>query len=853
MGIPCESPNFCKQNEKNANINIKISPFAKRISNYYIFHQKIESVFNNNQIKININNKNEPNLEENKSQKFYVLDNDWIQYWKAYAEYNSLKEIIDKEKIIVTPNNIKQLQMILQEMINKSNVKEFEQNFNDSKNTYNKFIHNNKLTIEDFDYLLDEDTYKLFQELSYLNYSIKIPYIKGIISKKLIILFIKELFIIKFLYRGKLENGFDLIQLTANCLEKNAQTNKFDMNASENKYESFKTFIKSQKYESLINLFNSHTIDFLDEITIDFQQFKIKIRNENLYSKYLKKINTIKNEINLDNLNKVRLIGLDNVGATCYMNATLQCFLNIKSLTKDLLREEIFNKIKEDPSYTLSRAYCNLLEKIWLDEKVQSHYAPNEFKSVISNKNPLFEGINANDSKDLINFLLEEMNIELSKLNEINQINYKNNLPIVNPMNMQITLENFRNDFSKKNNSIIAHNFFFIVQTNTICKGCNILKYNFQTLFLLEFPLEQVFNYNLNQNIPSINPQGKKYVNLISCFNHYKLPNEFIGENKLYCNNCNTLKEASSVNLIFSLPPVLILVLNRGKGKSFECDVDFPEKLNLENFVEYQKSICNYQLMGVISHLGESGMSGHFIAYCRHRVNNLWYLYNDSTVTLCKDQSKDYMVGTAYILFYESIDNKNNVLFGDNIDMNLVKNNTNIMGNILNNMNNMNNMNNNVFIGNNLNNNMMMNNLNGLQNNFIANNSLNNFNNMSFNMINFNNMNNNCNMVNGQMAQNFNNKNSINNITNNNWNNLNNNNMINNMNQPNAIFSNNMNNNNINTNVNFNNLNNSMNQMNNINFINGQNINIFNSMNQINNNWNNLSKRDNNINQMNNN
>ena len=42
---------------------------------------------------------------------------------------------------------------------------------------------------------------------------------------------------------------------------------------------------------------------------------------------------------------------------------------------------------------SLTNDAFGLLEKIWLDEKVQSHYAPNEFKSVISNKNPLFEGI----------------------------------------------------------------------------------------------------------------------------------------------------------------------------------------------------------------------------------------------------------------------------------------------------------------------------------------------------------------------------------------------------------------------------------------------------------------------------
>ena len=150
---------------------------------------------------------------------------------------------------------------------------------------------------------------------------------------------------------------------------------------------------------------------------------------------------------------------------------------------------------------------------------------------------------------------------------------------------------------------------------------------------MLEFPLQLVYNFNVNRNIPSINNRGNKCVNLLTCFEHYGQVANFVGENRLYCNRCNGLRDADSVNILFSLCPVLVIILNRGKGKTFECDVDFPLYLDLQKYVEYKHSISKYQLKGVITHLGESGMSGHFIAYCRHRIDNQWYLYNDSTVT----------------------------------------------------------------------------------------------------------------------------------------------------------------------------------------------------------------------------
>ena len=114
------------------------------------------------------------------------------------------------------------------------------------------------------------------------------------------------------------------------------------------------------------------------------------------------------------------------------------------------------------------------------------------------------------------------------------------------------------------------------------------------------------------------------------CFEHQKEPTFFVGDNQFFCNICQRLTDNINSNVLYSLPPYLIIILNRGKGKSFECEVDFPEFLNLQTYISCPQSIFNYQLCGVICHLGESGMSGHFIAYCRQRINNMWYCFNDA-------------------------------------------------------------------------------------------------------------------------------------------------------------------------------------------------------------------------------
>ena len=47
-------------------------------------------------------------------------------------------------------------------------------------------------------------------------------------------------------------------------------------------------------------------------------------------------------------------------------------------------------------------------------------------------------------------------------------------------------------------------------------------------------------------------------------------------------------------------------------------------------------------------------MNGHFVAYCKNRIDNQWYLYNDAFVTKCTRQSQ-YNDGMPYILFYELV------------------------------------------------------------------------------------------------------------------------------------------------------------------------------------------------------
>ena len=167
------------------------------------------------------------------------------------------------------------------------------------------------------------------------------------------------------------------------------------------------------------------------------------------------------------NINEEPMIGLGNIGATCYMNATLQCLSHTIKLSNYFLNEKYEKFIK---SKKLSKGFLEVIKKLWIKSYNgnKSYYEPYNFKKLISDMNPLFKGIQANDSKDLINFILQELHNELNKAKP-NQIINLLNIDQTNENQMFI---NFLKEFKNNQKSIISDIFYFIVETKTECLNC---------------------------------------------------------------------------------------------------------------------------------------------------------------------------------------------------------------------------------------------------------------------------------------------------------------------------------------------------------------------------------------------
>ena len=351
--------------------------------------------------------------------------------------------------------------------------------------------------------------------------------------------------------------------------------------------------------------------------------------------------------------------GLQNVGQSCYMNATLECLSNVPKLSDELIKR--YQNYDIDTQPLVASYSCLLFDLLFTQAK---SIEPKTFKEILGQLNPLFEGNHAADAKDLIFFLIETMHKELlspSNINNNNNVDFAQQE--MNSRFEHIMYQEFIKEYNN-NKTIISDLFYGINRSIMVCHGgCQITKYSFQTYNLLIFPLKKVKDFKIRR----VGRYQNLDLNLYDAFECEQQIEKLEGENMIYCNACKKMTPGAHKQDIYGLPKILIIILNRGKNNQ-----DFNEEFRIDEYLDFsekrlilnQNSYKKFYLSGIITHLGESGSSGHFIAYCRNNPKDSFLCYNDAAVSkvtkeiamATKISYNDSEKKTPYILLYHYIE-----------------------------------------------------------------------------------------------------------------------------------------------------------------------------------------------------
>lgn len=403
--------------------------------------------------------------------------------------------------------------------------------------------------------------------------------------------------------------------------------------------------------------------------------------------------------------NNEKVFGLENFGSTCYMNSIIQCLFVIECFRDSILEAKNINEVH------MSNSYSPLKQRVFTHNSLTSTSTKgNRVKivnidSVLNNLNIKIQAdkivigkssdmkVHSNDTRKK-NALLKGPVINIDHLypnytnittkmdeddckrmyfsiKQIFEIIYQSdsNTGVISPVEILNTLKqtncmfkggmhqdaeefmsyllNSINEYfssSASGSNTIQDNFQGKYKHTIKCLTCNSSKDTYEAFLSLQIPVTRNFK-NLS----------KALNNLIES------PNKEIlkGDNKFQCDNCNDKVRAERSVNIDELPNVLILHLKR---------YEYSEKENtltkLFNRLEYplnlkiEKMNKNYELSGIVVHLGMDPSHGHYIAVVKNEKFG-WLIYDDETVMGINENdvlkfygSLENMSG-AYVLIYK--------------------------------------------------------------------------------------------------------------------------------------------------------------------------------------------------------
>ncbi|KAM6980044.1 ubiquitin carboxyl-terminal hydrolase 48 isoform 2-T3 [Aplochiton taeniatus] len=292
---------------------------------------------------------------------------------------------------------------------------------------------------------------------------------------------------------------------------------------------------------------------------------------------------------NSERRDKNTFVGLTNLGATCYVNTFLQVWFHNLELRRTL--------------YLCQNSRAE-------EHNMDSDYEP---QSICEHLQYLF-ALLQNSNRRYIDpsGLVKALGLDTGQQQDAQEFS-------------KLFLSLLEDTLSKQKNptlhNVIQQQFCGQFSYVTVCNQCGRAS-----------PLPSRF-YELELNI-----QGHK--NLTECVTEFLKEEKLDGDNRYFCESCQSKQNATRRIKLHSLPRTLNLQLMRfvfdrqtGHKKKLNTFISFPEQLDMGPFLEgKQDGKCVYELSAVLIHRGVSAYSGHYIAHVRDARTSDWYKFNDEEI-----------------------------------------------------------------------------------------------------------------------------------------------------------------------------------------------------------------------------
>jgi len=378
------------------------------------------------------------------------------------------------------------------------------------------------------------------------------------------------------------------------------------------------------------------------------------------------------------------LVGLSNLGNTCFMNSALQCLFNTAPLLNYFLHDEFGNELaaKSPMKGALARSFQDTMAQV-KGGAAHTTVSPAMLKRLMGKWAPhLSAGYSQQDSQEFLRFILNGLSEDLNNARG-------GRPPKPNDKTEEELMKMNPSEQSKYwwarhyalNNSFVTTTFSGQFMSTVTCSSCGCKSYSFDPFFDLSLAVaEQAQGGGLggkfsrllgrsgsfgksNPSRPEDEGGGEDGRDLEDLIRGFTSEEVLDGEFKTMCSVCKKKRKSTKKMEVLRCPPILVLHLKRfadNRGK-LETKVKFPLKgLDMSQwFPSGLKEMTVppiYDLYAISNHIG--GLhGGHYTAHCLNEGNKQWYHFNDSHVHEV-DQGDLTDGNLPYLLFYKRRDVK---------------------------------------------------------------------------------------------------------------------------------------------------------------------------------------------------
>jgi len=181
------------------------------------------------------------------------------------------------------------------------------------------------------------------------------------------------------------------------------------------------------------------------------------------------------------------VVGLLNLGNTCFMSSSIHCLSNTLELTeyfcKKLYEKDINVENRLGSGGELAIAYAELVREMWFGDA--SKTAPYELKTILGRKVQKFQGYGQQDSCELLNYLLDILHEDLNRVREKPYVEVP---PSNGRPDDEVSREHWQ-AYLSRNQSIVIDLMSGQLKSTVQCLKCQSVAVNFDPFLTLPVPI----------------------------------------------------------------------------------------------------------------------------------------------------------------------------------------------------------------------------------------------------------------------------------------------------------------------------------------------------------------------------